>query len=107
MQPHAVLINIGRGPIVDEQALIDALKAGHLAGAGLDVFEEEPLPPTSPLWEMPNVIITPHSGGMTPENNRRITEIFCQTETGLTSQKMKWKISLVSGGILGKNPTSG
>ncbi|NLY51493.1 MAG: D-2-hydroxyacid dehydrogenase [Firmicutes bacterium] len=77
MQPHAVLINIGRGPIVDEQALIDALKAGHLAGAGLDVFEEEPLPPTSPLWEMPNVIITPHSGGVTPEANRRITEIFC------------------------------
>ncbi|HHV94707.1 MAG TPA: D-2-hydroxyacid dehydrogenase [Firmicutes bacterium] len=77
MQPHAVLINVGRGPIIDEQALINALRAGRLAGAGLDVFEEEPLPPTSPLWEMPNVVITPHSGGVTPEANRRITEIFC------------------------------
>ncbi|NLA57462.1 MAG: D-2-hydroxyacid dehydrogenase [Firmicutes bacterium] len=77
MQPHAVLINVGRGPIVDEQALIDALKEGRLAGAGLDVFEEEPLPPTSPLWDMPNVIITPHSGGVTPEANRRSTDIFC------------------------------
>ena len=77
MQPHAYLINLGRGPIVDEQALIDALKAGRLAGAGLDVFEEEPLPPTSPLWEMPNVVITPHCGGVAPENDCRITEIFC------------------------------
>ncbi|NLY30235.1 MAG: D-2-hydroxyacid dehydrogenase [Firmicutes bacterium] len=77
MQPHAVLINLGRGPIVDEQALIDALKSGRLAGAGLDVFEEEPLPSTSPLWDMSNVIITPHSGGITPEANGRITEIFC------------------------------
>ena len=77
MQPHAVLINVGRGPIIDEQALIKALQEGHLAGAGLDVFEEEPLPLTSPLWDMPNVIITPHSGGVTPESTRRTTEIFC------------------------------
>ena len=77
MRSHAVLINVGRGPIVDEQALIKALQEGRLAGAGLDVFEEEPLPQASPLWDMPNVIITPHSGGVTPESARRTTEIFC------------------------------
>jgi len=53
MRSHAVLVNVGRGPIVDEQALIKALQEGRLAGAGLDVFEEEPLPQASPLWEMP------------------------------------------------------
>ena len=77
MQSHAVLINVGRGPIIDEAALIRALQEGWLRGAGLDVFEEEPLPKTSPLWDMPNVVITPHSGGVTPESDRRTTEIFC------------------------------
>ena len=62
MQPHAILINVGRGPVVDELALVDALREGRLAGAGLDVFAEEPLPKDSPLWGIPNVIITPHSG---------------------------------------------
>ncbi len=77
MQPHAILINVGRGPIVDERALITALQDGRIGGAGLDVFEEEPLPGDSPLWDMPNVLITPHSGGVTPEAIRRTTEIFC------------------------------
>ena len=64
MRPEAVLINIARGPVVDEAALILALQEGRISGAGLDVFETEPLPPASPLWSMKNVIITPRIGGM-------------------------------------------
>jgi phosphoglycerate dehydrogenase-like enzyme len=63
MKPGSWLINVGRGPIVVESALIDALEAGRLAGAGLDVFEEEPLPAGSPLWDMPNVVVSPHMAG--------------------------------------------
>jgi len=64
MKPTAVLINTARGPVVDQQALIAALKAGRIAGAGLDVFEREPLEPDSPLASMDNVILTPHTAGM-------------------------------------------
>jgi phosphoglycerate dehydrogenase-like enzyme len=76
MKRSAVLVNIGRGGLVDEGALTAALRAGSLAGAGLDVFEVEPLPPTSPLWELPNVIITPHSSGTSSGNFHRASEIF-------------------------------
>jgi len=65
MKRSAVLIHVSRGGVVDESALIDALRAGRLRGAALDVFEEEPLPKTSPLWDLPNVIITPHIAGLT------------------------------------------
>jgi D-2-hydroxyacid dehydrogenase (NADP+) len=64
MKPTGVLINIARGGVVDEAALIAALRAGKIAGAGLDVFKTEPLPKDSPLWDMPNVFITSHVGGM-------------------------------------------
>jgi len=64
MKPECVLINIARGGVVDEEALRQALVAGRIAGAGLDVFQKEPLPPDSPLWDTPNVIITSHVGGM-------------------------------------------
>jgi D-2-hydroxyacid dehydrogenase (NADP+) len=64
MKPSGILINLARGPVVDEPALIRCLRDGRLAGAGLDVFEAEPLPADSPLWDMPNVIITPRIGGM-------------------------------------------
>ncbi|MEP7384288.1 MAG: D-2-hydroxyacid dehydrogenase [Gemmatimonadota bacterium] len=73
----AVFINIGRGVLVDEAALIRALESGALLGAGLDVFAEEPLPPESPLWEMPNVIVSPHSASTSDRENARITELFC------------------------------
>jgi glyoxylate/hydroxypyruvate reductase A len=59
----AFLINVGRGPVVDEAALLDALRSGHLAGAALDVFATEPLPADSPFWDMPNVFVTPHVAG--------------------------------------------
>src|SRR5258705_716671 len=73
----AVLINIGRAQLVDEPALVRALKEGHLAGAALDVFNPEPPPEDSPFWDMPNVIISPHSASTVTQENARITKIFC------------------------------
>jgi phosphoglycerate dehydrogenase-like enzyme len=69
-------INIGRGAVVDEQALIQALQAGQIGAAGLDVFQIEPLPENSPLWEMPNVLISPHSASTSDRENGRITDLF-------------------------------
>jgi phosphoglycerate dehydrogenase-like enzyme len=66
MRPASYLINIGRGAIVVLDDLVAALGAGRLAGAALDVFEIEPLPPDHPLWDFPNVIITPHTAGYAP-----------------------------------------
>lgn len=73
----AILINVARGPIVVENDLVDALESGHLAGAGLDVTETEPLPPESRLWEQPNVIITPHVGGQSATRINDMTDFFC------------------------------
>jgi len=67
MKPSAYYINAGRGQTTDETALIGALAERRIAGAGLDVFQTEPLPPGSPLWELPNVFITPHLGGYTAD----------------------------------------
>ena len=67
MKPSAYYINAGRGQTTDEAALIEALRERRIAGAGLDVFQTEPLPPSTPLWELPNVFITPHLGGYTAD----------------------------------------
>ena len=73
----AMLINIARGTVVDETALIKALEHGHLGGAALDVFQTEPLPKDSPLWNMPNVLVSPHSGSTSERENSRLTDLFC------------------------------
>lgn len=78
LKKGAVLINIGRGALVDEPALIEALRTGHLSGAALDVFAVEPLPRESPLWSMPNVLVSPHSASTSDRENARLTELFCQ-----------------------------
>jgi phosphoglycerate dehydrogenase-like enzyme len=77
MRPTARLINISRGAVIDETALVRALKEGWIAGAALDVFEQEPLPPESELWGMDNVILTPHISGGTPVYMERAVELFC------------------------------
>jgi D-2-hydroxyacid dehydrogenase (NADP+) len=72
----AYLINVARGQILDEDALLQALQRRDLSGAFLDVFEHEPLPPTSALWDLPNVIVTPHSAGFSDGNEARVDELF-------------------------------
>jgi phosphoglycerate dehydrogenase-like enzyme len=76
MKPSAYIVNIGRGDTIKETDLIRALKEGWIAGAGLDVFEAEPLPEGSPLWDMENVIITAHYAGRTPKYDERAMAIF-------------------------------
>jgi D-2-hydroxyacid dehydrogenase (NADP+) len=76
MKPTSYLINIGRGGTIQQPALIQALREGWIAGAGLDVFDQEPLPATSPLWELGNVILTAHYAGLTPAYDRRALAIF-------------------------------
>ena len=72
----AHVINVGRGELIDEPALIAAMQTGHLGGAALDVFAVEPLPAESPLWRLPNVIVTPHTAGRTALSAHRAAEIF-------------------------------
>ena len=78
MQPTARFVNIGRGSTVDEASLVGALRDGRLGGAALDVFESEPLPPESPLWELPNVIVSPHIAGDFAGFREAIVELFVQ-----------------------------
>jgi len=77
MKDGVYLINIARGAVVDEPAMIEALQSGKVAGAALDVFAVEPLPVESPLWEMPNVLISPHSASTSNRENERIVDLFC------------------------------
>lgn len=78
MKTTAVLINVGRGAVVDEAALIEALQSSRIAGAGLDVFEQEPLPASSPLWKLDNVIITPHIAGLHATYDEEAVAVFAE-----------------------------
>ncbi len=77
MKPTAFLINIGRGPIIQEAALLEALREKRIAGAALDVFEQEPLPADSPFYDLENVIVTPHISGNSPYYMDRAVSVFC------------------------------
>ncbi len=76
LKPGAVFANVGRGSVVDEAALVEALRSGALSGAVLDVTQQEPLPPDHPLWTTPNTILTQHTGGGSADENTRITDFF-------------------------------
>jgi phosphoglycerate dehydrogenase-like enzyme len=76
MRKGARLINIGRGEVVDEAALIAALRSGHVGGAALDAHRTEPLPKDSPLWDLPNVVISPHNASASTGNEKRCAEMF-------------------------------
>ncbi|MBI2910290.1 MAG: D-2-hydroxyacid dehydrogenase [Chloroflexi bacterium] len=77
MKPTAFIVNVSRGEIIDEPALMQALKEGRISGAGLDVFENEPLPADSELWDMPNVLISPHMAGTSDRRSHHISRQFC------------------------------
>ena len=87
MRPEATLINVARGRIVDEEALVDALESGAIAGACLDVFAVEPLPAESPLWRLPNVVVTPHNSGVSPLNMERAMSMFVENLARYTAGK--------------------
>lgn len=76
LPPGAVLVNLSRGQVVDEAALVEHLACGHLGGACLDVFQTEPLPESSALWAMPNVLVSPHSAATVAAENRLLTDLF-------------------------------
>ncbi len=77
MRPGVAFVNIARGQVIDDGALVDALRAGHVGFAALDVATVEPMPPEHPLWDCPNVLISPHSASTVTTENRKITDIFC------------------------------
>lgn len=78
MKPDAVLINVARGAVVDEEALISALREGRLRGAALDVLAKEPPTQDNPLWDMPNVLLSPHSASTVESENAQLTDLFCE-----------------------------
>ena len=72
------VVNVGRGTVIDQAALVDALRSGQVGFAALDVFEREPLETDSPLWDMENVLVSPHSGGLDHREDERICDLFCE-----------------------------
>jgi D-3-phosphoglycerate dehydrogenase len=77
MKPGAIFLNMARGRLVVEEALVEALLSGHLYAAGADVAAEEPLPPDSKLWELPNMLLTPHVAGQSARRSDSMTDFFC------------------------------
>ncbi len=92
MKPGSVLINVARGPVVSEEALVDALESGHLAGAGVDVTEVEPLPPSSRLWDHPNVMISPHVGAQSANRTDNTTNLVCENLTRYLGGQRPWNL---------------
>jgi phosphoglycerate dehydrogenase-like enzyme len=78
LNPGAIIINVARGQIIDEPALLAALQSGRIGGAVLDVFDREPLDRTSPLWSLPNVIVSPHSAGVRPDHWEEVIDLFSE-----------------------------
>ena len=100
MKPEAFLVNGGRGPVVDEQALVEALQSGKIRGAGLDVYEREPLPADSPLLKLPNVVTLPHVGSATHETRYAMAK--CAVENLLGALQNQSISNCVNPGVLGE-----
>jgi phosphoglycerate dehydrogenase-like enzyme len=101
LRPQAFLINLARGPVVDEAALIDRLERGTFAGAGLDVFDVEPLPADSRLWRLNNVLITPHLGGMSDSYEEQLLPLVIHNIRAFTAgdfDRMRNRISFNAAG---------
>jgi phosphoglycerate dehydrogenase-like enzyme len=98
MRRGAVLINVARGDVIDEAALLDALRSGHLRGAALDVFTTEPLPPDSPLWSLDNILITPHVSATTPRFWEREAELMIgNLRSYLAGEPMRNVVDMAAG----------
>jgi len=98
MKDDAVLINLARGPLVDEEELIRVLKEKKIRGAGLDVFSREPLPEDSPLWDLDNIILTPHLGGFSDVSNERSIELIAENiRRFYAGEKLKNMVNLELG----------
>eukprot|EP00746_Dinoflagellata_sp_MGD_P027267 gnl/MRDRNA2_/MRDRNA2_164315_c0_seq1.p1 gnl/MRDRNA2_/MRDRNA2_164315_c0~~gnl/MRDRNA2_/MRDRNA2_164315_c0_seq1.p1 ORF type:complete len:362 (-),score=53.17 gnl/MRDRNA2_/MRDRNA2_164315_c0_seq1:37-1122(-) len=88
MKPTAFFLNVGRGPVADEAALLECLQQNKIAGAYLDVFEKEPLPSSSPFWDLPNVILSPHDSATCFDNGARVQKVFMQNLLAFCAQSM-------------------
>jgi len=98
LRPEAYLINVGRGVLIDEEALVQSLHAKRFAGAALDVTTEEPLPPESPLWHMENVLITPHIAGLTEQMWERHYEHYTKNlRRYLAGEPLLWVVDKQGG----------
>jgi phosphoglycerate dehydrogenase-like enzyme len=95
MKPSAYLINVARGKVVDEAALVDALQTGRIAGAGLDCTVEEPLPAASALWDIPNALITPHTAGETRRYEDNVIDLLLENLDRLWRGEQELKNGIV------------
>ncbi len=77
LRENCIFVNVGRGSVIDQKALTELLQGGRIGGAVLDVFDPEPLPADDPLWTLPNVVLSPHTAGLSIHENERITDLFC------------------------------